>query len=303
MHMTPHDLRCRRRALTFALALAGVARGALAQAPAGAPPVTPPAAASARVGAPAPGVPAEKAATAGEAGASVPREVELRRRGMRAWSEGRYADALVDFEEAVALSPDPRLFFNLAVTYEKLGRYAEALRWLTRFQSEASRDELAQVSELPTRVAVLRNRVSVLKVNVNVPGARVLVRDAVVGAKPPDRPLEVSLNAGRALVEIMGEGYRPYYKEHMLPGGGSLELAVELNRQAAPVTVVEKKTFYQVHSTPFWSQWWFWAGAGALVVGGAVTVYALSTEKSPRTPEGGNGPFSTALPSNLGLRF
>lgn len=246
--------------------------------------------------APANGAPADAVLT------SLPRSLELRNRGKRAWGEGRYADAINDFEESVTLSPDPRLYYNLGLSYERVGRYPEALRWLTRFRSEASRDEVARAPSLETRVALLQNRVAVLKINTNVPGARVLVRDAVVGVQPAGKPLAVSLNAGRALVEIVGDGYRPYYKEHTLPGGGALELSVSLNREAAPVTVVEKKTTVYVHSPAFWSQWWFWAGASVLLAGGAATVYALSTEKG--TINQGKGPIvPTALPSSAIMRF
>jgi tetratricopeptide (TPR) repeat protein len=241
-------------------------------------------------------------AAADEPDSGLPRAVELRRRGKRAWDERRYADALSDYEESVALSPDPRLYYNLADICEKVGRYADALRWLTRFQFEASRGELERVPHLSSRLALLRNRVALLKVNVNVPGARVLVRDAVVGIQPAGQPLAVSLNAGPALVEIIGDGYRPYYKEHSLPGGGSLELVIALNREAAPVTVVERNTTVYVHSPAFWSQWWFWAGASVLLAGGAATVYALSTEKAPsKRPD--DPTIVTSLPSEAILRF
>ncbi|HEU4409180.1 MAG TPA: tetratricopeptide repeat protein [Polyangiaceae bacterium] len=305
--MTEHDLRRHQGALLLALALAGVAPGAWAQTPPGALPGQPlsfaPAGAAGPPGAPSSEASARQALTTrDEARDEVPLSVELRRRAKRAWDERRYPDALRDYEEAAALAPDPRLFFNLADTCEKLGRYPDALRWLTRFHAEASRDELDQVPHLGKRLALLRNRVAVLKVSANVPGARVLVRDAVVGTQPPGRPLEVAVNAGQAMVEIVRDGYRPYYKAHTLQGGQSLELAVELSRDAAPVTVIDKTTTVYVRSTPFWSQWWFWAGASVLLAGGAATVYALSTEKAPRA-QSDQTVLPTALPSSLGLRF
>jgi Tetratricopeptide repeat/PEGA domain len=307
MHMTEHDLRRHHVAMRLALALACVAPGTLAQTPAGALPGKP--LSFAPVGATGqPDTPSHEASTRqastmrDDPRATLPLSIELRRQAKRAWDERRYADALKDYEEAAAISPDPRLFYNLADTCEKMGRYPDALRWLMRFQSEASRDELGQVPHLAKQLAALRNRVAVLKVSANVPGARVLVRDAVVGVQPPDRPLDVSLNAGQAMVEIVSDGYRPYYKEHTLQGGRSLELAVELSRNAPPVTVIDKTTTIYVRSTPFWSQWWFWAGASLLVAGGAATVYALSTEKSPRT-QGNEAVLPTAMPSHVGLRF
>ncbi|MCU0683617.1 MAG: hypothetical protein MUF34_15485 [Polyangiaceae bacterium] len=74
----------------------------------------------------------------------------------------------------------------------------------------------------------------------NALGARLLVRDAVVGTKLTDRPIEVSLNEGRARADVIGEGYQSCRKEHTLKGGSSLELEIHLDRQAAATTMVEK---------------------------------------------------------------
>ncbi|HEU4539185.1 MAG TPA: tetratricopeptide repeat protein [Polyangiaceae bacterium] len=207
----------------------------------------------------------------------------LRARGNKAFDEGHYVDALAAYEaSAKRVPPDAALSFNLAHTYERLGRYADALAFYLRFQEGASAEQLARVSNLDQRLARLRGKVTVLRVNVNVPGARVRVRDVLVGVKQADRPVVASLDEGRAPVEISFEGYQPYYKDHTLLGGNVLDLDVMLSQQAGPTLVVEKTKTVYVSSTPFWSQWWFWAGAGALVVGGATAAYALSTEKDPR---------------------
>jgi tetratricopeptide (TPR) repeat protein len=298
----PRAARC-----ALALALASAASTAFAQQPT-APGAVPPPITAATPGAVPP--PTSGAAPAhAEAATTAPadnaaRGVELRRRGNRAADEGRFADALADYEEAAKLAPEPKNFYNLATTYQKIGRNADALAWFLRFKAGASREELERTPNLDTRIATLRNKVTFLKVNVNVVGARVLVRDAVVGTKPADRPLEVSLNEGKAQVEIISEGYLPYRKDHTLLGGSALEIDVQLNRETPPTNIVEKTKTVYVTATPFWSQWWFWAGASVLVVGGATTVYALSSEKSPTSGNLGQitGPLSSRL-SGLGLRF
>jgi hypothetical protein len=78
---------------------------------------------------------------------------------------------------------------------------------------------------------------------------------------------------------------------------------LQFNREAPSTVVGEKTKTIYVTSSPFWSQWWFWAGAGALVLGGAVTAYALSTEKAPATSTFGPGQYVTASPSGPALRF
>jgi tetratricopeptide (TPR) repeat protein len=230
------------------------------------------------------------------------RVVELWRRGNKAWDEGRYADAIVDYEEAAKFSQSPRVFYNLARAYQKVGRYADALTWLVRFKAGASPDELEQTPTLDTRIATLRNQVAVLKVNVNVPGARVIVRNIVVGIKPADRPLEVSLNEGRAQIEIFSEGYQPYQKEYTLLGGSSLEIEVQLTQRTPVASLVKKGPPADTRSTSVLSRWWFWAGAGVLLVGGATAVYALSTEKAPHQGSSGGSGGSGGAPIAIFLR-
>jgi PEGA domain len=226
--------------------------------------------------------PAAPAATLAPSSEDAARAVWLRDQGNKAFDAARYLDAAVAYEAAAKLAPDPPLFFLLAQAYENTGRHAEALTSYARFKDSASPAALARVPDLGKRMAIMRNKVTVLRVNVNVPGARVRVRDALVGVKQADRPVVASLDEGKAPIEISLDGYQPYYKEYSLLGGNLLELDVNLNRSAAAITVVEKTKTVYVTATPFWSQWWFWAGASVLVVGGATTVYALSTEKDPR---------------------
>ncbi|HEU4411942.1 MAG TPA: tetratricopeptide repeat protein [Polyangiaceae bacterium] len=292
----PPPLR-RPRAALLALALGGAAPAALAQSAGAAPPGSSGVpAASGSAPARAPAGPAAPSASSPAHGAALGEELRLR--GNAAWAAGRYADALADYEEARKVSQDPKIFYNLAAAYQKLGRNADAYVWLSRFQSSASREDLEPISNLDKRIAALRNKITFLKVTVNVAGARVLVRDAAVGTTRAHEPLEIWSNEGRAEIEIIGEGYRSYRKAHVLQGGGSLELDVQLNRQSAPITVVENV----IKPTPFWSQWWFWAGVGVLVTGGAITVYALSTEKSPDDSTLGQLP-APLEPRGLGFRF
>lgn len=222
---------------------------------------------------------------------------EFRLKGSDADEVGHYFEAIGYYECALQLSPDPRVLHNVAYPYEKVGRYADALTMLLRFKAEGQPDQV-QALNVDKRIALLRNKVAVLKVNVNVPGARMLVHNRVVGTKPAEGPFELRLNPGPTPIEVAADGYRPYYKEHTLQSGSALELEVQLNQRAQPTTVIRERPVVYVASTPFWSQWWFWAGASALVVGGAITVYALSTEKAPS----GN-PHEVAQSSASLLRF
>jgi hypothetical protein len=232
--------------------------------------------------------------------ADAARAALLRKQGHQAFDGARYLDAIAAYEALVKLAPDPPIFFNLAQAYENVGRHADALTSYRRFQESASSEQLARVGNLEQRIAIMRNKVTLLRVNVNVPGARVRVRDVFVGTKLPDRPFVAALDEGRAVVEIALDGYHPYYKEHTLQGGSLLELDVKLNEHAPANTVHENTKTIYVSSQPFWSQWWFWSGLGALVVGGAISTYALSTERSP---DDGTPKIRVPKTSGLSLSF
>lgn len=77
-------------------------------------------------------------------------------RGQRAYSEGRYSDALQAFRAAHALQPLPALEFNIARCHEQLGQLAEAIaayrRFIARSPAGAATDQaLERVKQLEAR--------------------------------------------------------------------------------------------------------------------------------------------------------
>jgi tetratricopeptide (TPR) repeat protein len=83
---------------------------------------------------------------------------ELFRRGDRLYDEGDYEGALRAFEKAYELSQRPALLFNLANTYERLGRYEDALKALQKFLPDAGTREVV----VKKRIANLEERISEL---------------------------------------------------------------------------------------------------------------------------------------------
>jgi hypothetical protein len=151
--------------------------------------------------------------------ANVVRAREKKAEGDKAMDSLRYADALVAYNESYSLDPKPALLYNLGRTLEALDQLPEAAERLEAFQKSAPPDLLAKVPNLKERIASIKKRISQLTIKVNVAGARVLVRDAVVGSSPLDKPLV--MKAGKANVLVEAEGYFPYQTTIDLPGGGA----------------------------------------------------------------------------------
>jgi hypothetical protein len=142
----------------------------------------------------------------------------------------RYAEALTAYQHAYVLKPDPALLYNEGRALQGLGRFPEALDRITQFDQTAPADLKARVPALNALLAELRERVSTLIVSCNATGARVLVRDVVIGTTP--LPRAVALNAGRATIEVAADGYFPFRKELDLPPGGSLVVDAQLGSRA-----------------------------------------------------------------------
>jgi hypothetical protein len=111
-----------------------------------------------------------------------------------------------------------------------LERYPEALVSYQAFLAEAPVGMLteAQQAVLFSLVEHLKGKISRVRVECNVPGARVLLRGRMVGRTP--LPSFVVLNAGDAKLEVIADGYGPYESVLSLPGGALESIVVKLDR-------------------------------------------------------------------------
>jgi hypothetical protein len=230
---------------------------------------------------------------------------ELKKRGDAAMDSLHYDEALSAYAEAYALSKDPALLYNRGRVYQARADYPAALAEFEAFAKVASPGLRARVPKLTQLLDEMRGKVARLWLRTDVSGARIVVRDRVLGTTPLTAP--VALNAGEAAVEVLADGYAPYRQVVTLPGGETTELTVALTPKspagaaAAPLpgpkpvegaasgpSLTESGTgpsrdAHDAEPKPVPARWWFWAGVGAVVVGSAVVTVALLTEKSPGT--------------------
>jgi len=163
------------------------------------------------------------------------REVQLQ--GDRAMLEMRYFDALRLYEQAQVLEPaNVGLNYSIARAHQMLGEFPEALTALERFERLASVEQKATVGYLQQLFADLRSRVSTLHLDCNQAGARVLVRDHVIGTTP--LPSSTRLSAGAATIQVELDGFFPARKEVVLPGGGTLDLRLELHARSRSAMLI-----------------------------------------------------------------
>lgn len=165
----------------------------------------------------------------------------LREQGNQAMLDMRYVDALALYHQSRALDPDDvGVEYSVARAHQLLGEFAEALTALERFEERATPEVKAKVGRLDQLLSDLRSRVSTLQLKCSQSGARVLVRDKVIGVTPLG---SLRLPAGVATLQVELDGFFPVTREVVLPGGGALQLEVTLHARS-------RSSLLHVRTTP-----------------------------------------------------
>jgi hypothetical protein len=157
------------------------------------------------------------------------RTAELKRLGDAAMESLRYGEAVDAYTKAYALEKDPALLYNRGRALQAMGDFPAALEALEGFDASANAELKARVPKLAELVAEIRAKVATLALTCNVAGARIVLRDKIVGKTPTSR---LRINAGTANIEVTADGYFPYTKTVELPAGGVLDLQVTLSPKA-----------------------------------------------------------------------
>ncbi|MBI2898204.1 MAG: tetratricopeptide repeat protein [Deltaproteobacteria bacterium] len=178
------------------------------------------------------------------------------------YDQGRYEEALHEFEEALRAAPDAQkglMVFNIGQAQERLGRLAEAIESFQRYLElePAAPDRAAIEARLSNLRARLGETGIVLRVSED--GARVSVDGSASGTTPLAEPLRVA--PGRHEILIERDGFRPFRLTVSVEAGRQVEAEATLvaqERHADPVRAPRPAP-----PPPPSGRLWTWIGAGA----------------------------------------
>jgi hypothetical protein len=147
--------------------------------------------------------------------------------GVSFFQQGDYASATERFERVYALSPDPRLLWNVALCQKNQRRYARMLGTLRRVVKEGTftAKELTELEELSQAAEALVSRLEILASEV---GATVLVDDEPMGLTPLQEPILVDL--GERRIRLVKPGFKGFARTEKVSGGGRIAIAVALEK-------------------------------------------------------------------------
>jgi len=223
------------------------------------------------------------AAPAGEPSSSAVQEAKaLYVAGNRAVEQGRWSDALVDFEKSYALSGVPAALFNVATALRALGRHVE------------SRDAFAQLLERHKKLdpdvkqqaekmyAEEKARVASLVV-ADLPSKSADLKISLDGKTqndPGERPLAFEVDAGKHALRVEESQSKPFTWEGTFGDGEKKQVAVKLVPEDKPVPApAPAPKPEEPKSGSVWSSPIFWTVVGVVVVGAATGAYFYDRSK------------------------
>lgn len=145
--------------------------------------------------------------------------------------EENYEGAVAAFEESYRIRPVPVVLFNLAQTYRRLYRYAEAIEAYQRYLRTAEGLGAARRNEVRSTIAELRRGIAPVSIDTDVPGVEIRIDGRTVGETPLPGPL--SLAAGTRLLEADRDGYVSHRVELRVVGGEAQSVELSMAPVAA----------------------------------------------------------------------
>lgn len=136
---------------------------------------------------------------------------------VKLYEEGAYDAALVELNRAAELRPSYKLYYNIGQVRVAMHDYAAAIDAYRRYLDQgADKIPSARRDQVQKELVELAQRTAKLTVEVDVPGAEVLIDDVPVGTSPLAGPLVV--NSGIRLVTVRHPDYMPQTRRITLAG-------------------------------------------------------------------------------------
>jgi tetratricopeptide (TPR) repeat protein len=181
----------------------------------------------------------------------------------------KYANAITEYEQAYLAKPDPSFLYNIAQCHRLMGQGAEAIKFYRRFLKDAPAAPNRAVAEKHIR------ELEDASPGIHPPAPAATPAPPVTSSRPPP--------VAPAPVTVIPPTEPP---STSLPSSSTSTSPAfnPLLPTSTPVsttpTVENGATSTQSESHPIYSRWWFWAGVGAVVVGGIILIAAVKQDPS-----------------------
>lgn len=155
------------------------------------------------------------------------RAKNLVRTAQKAYRDGKYRDAIAQFQEALALKPRPALHYNLARCFEALGEVAPAMkeyREYLRLATDATDRAVVQESVVALEGKLASKGLRQLQIVAEPATSTVSVDGRALGPTP----LYVELEPGSHTLRFTADGFEPIERKTNIEGTRSPQVSVTL---------------------------------------------------------------------------
>lgn len=154
--------------------------------------------------------------------------------GVALYGEHDFKAALVEFQKAYSIAPNPSVLYNIGQTDYELQNYAGALDSFNRYMAEGKPSK-ARRAEVQATLDALKARVASLDIGSNLIDATVSIDDAEVGKTPLPKLITVSI--GQRKITLQHDGYAPLNRVVDVASGDSLKIEMDFATPAEGTVV------------------------------------------------------------------
>jgi hypothetical protein len=202
-------------------------------------------------------------------------------RGEDEYRVGQYQAAAEAWEHAFALDPRPRIKYNLAQAYERLGRLEEAVAAYEHYTTNSDPGDPVYPDAM-ARLTALRQRVAqtgvVLRGGPN--GGEIFIDGQPWGVTP--RPDRIAVSPGTHRIEVRYPEERAFRASIAVPAGQATEVEITEDAITGNTTQIVEVEAAPNHAMLF-------AGAGIAGAGVATLIYGIERQtKVSACTEGDN---------------
>lgn len=230
----------------------------------------------------------------------------LVRQGIELRKQGKEREALEVFERAAQIRKTPRVMAQVALAEQALGLWVKAEEHLKEAIATPEDPWIKKNRKtLDDSLVIIQDRLSTVEIWGEPAGAEVKLNGELVGTLPATGSLRVP--AGSVTLSVRAKGHVDSSRSLELKKGDfarehvTLQPAPVARAPEVPVYVAETLALAATQgsaggnaggppliekprqgeavsddSTPLYKRWWFWTIVGAVVVGGAATVFMLT---------------------------
>lgn len=148
-------------------------------------------------------------------------------------AKAEYERALAAYTKAHDLVPNPKIFYPMAITEEKLEKWVDTATHLRSFLTQVPDADAKMKADAEKRLDNAKLNIGVLAVTIDPEGAQVALDGNVVATAPVADPLFIA--PGEYTLTITADGYKPLEQKLSIEAGSESERTFELESAAVIV--------------------------------------------------------------------